>query len=105
MGLVRKTGVVFICFGTLLLAVTTFALTRRQKPMTTADNNLNDVVINFERSGCYGDCPAYKLTVFGDGRVDYSGVNFVKQTGKAQGHIEPASVQRLVAEFDKANFW
>ena len=39
------------------------------------------LVITLERTACFGTCPIYKLTVYGDGRVEYEGERFVTVTG------------------------
>jgi hypothetical protein len=31
---------------------------------------------------CYGRCPAYSVTIWGDGKVVYKGKNFVLKTGR-----------------------
>ncbi len=36
-----------------------------------SDEELKAVVIRMERTHCYGSCPAYTLTIYGDGRVEY----------------------------------
>ncbi len=43
---------------------------------------MKDVVITLERTQCFGSCPVYKLTVYGDGRVVYEGGGFVKIKGE-----------------------
>jgi len=70
-----------------------------------SDQDLRQVAIHLERSTCYGDCPAYKLAIFGDGRVEYEGLKHVKDIGARQGRLEAADVRRLLAEFDKANYF
>lgn len=34
-------------------------------------------MIGLKRSGCFGFCPGYELTIFGDGRVVYRGGGYV----------------------------
>jgi len=48
-----------------------------------------------ERTACYGTCPVYKLTVYRDGTVEYTGVQFVKVTGKATGQITEDQVDEI----------
>ena len=62
-------------------------------------------VITLERSVCYGTCPAYKLTIFDDGKVIYVGKEFVKQKGKAEGRITKAELDELVREFERINYF
>ena len=47
--------------------------------------------ITFERTRCFGTCPAYKLTLRSDGSAEYEGIAFVdregRSTAKDMGHF------------------
>ena len=62
-------------------------------------------VITLERTVCFGTCPAYKLTIYSDGKVEYEGEEFVKQKGKAEGRITEAELKELVREFEKIDYF
>jgi hypothetical protein len=96
-----------ICLLSLIAVITAFAFRKQQDPQlrNLTDGELKAVVIQFERTGCYGNCPAYKLTIYGDGRAEYEGKKNVKQTGRKEERIEAADVKRVVSEFDKAGFF
>ncbi|MBW4658399.1 MAG: hypothetical protein KME15_06975 [Drouetiella hepatica Uher 2000/2452] len=64
-----------------------------------------DAVITLERTACFGTCPVYQLTVYGDGRVVYEGTAFVAVIGKRTAQISPEQVQQLVTAFETANFF
>lgn len=61
-------------------------------------------VITLERTTCFGTCPAYKLTIFDDGKVLFEGREFVKHKGKAEGEITKAQLEELVREFNHINY-
>ena len=61
------------------------------------------LVVTMERTPCFGTCPAYKLMIFGDGRVEYEGLNFVKVQGKQTAMLTADQIKELVAEIEKAN--
>lgn len=61
-------------------------------------------VITLERTRCFGDCPAYKISIYGDGLVLYDGKDFVKIKGDADGRITKEQVQQLVREFEKIDY-
>jgi uncharacterized protein DUF6438 len=63
------------------------------------------MTIQLERTGCFGNCPAYSVTVRGDGRVEYNGSRNVKETGAREGRIETEKVRALASEFAKMKFW
>lgn len=61
--------------------------------------------ITLERTGCFGSCPAYRLTVFGDGKVEYQGRDCVKVSGERRWTLEPAKVTRLFSELERIGFF
>ncbi|MEB3182688.1 MAG: DUF6174 domain-containing protein [Nostocaceae cyanobacterium] len=67
--------------------------------------NNQPVVITLERTACFGACPIYKLTIFGDGRVVYVGERFVKVTGQRTTRISRKAVRELISEFNNLNYF
>jgi len=64
-----------------------------------SDTDLRNATVRFDRIGCYGSCPAYTVTVHGDGHVEYVGKNHVKVKGPQEGQVEIAKVRNLLSEF------
>jgi len=60
--------------------------------------------ITLERGPCFGACPMYTLTVWGDGRVEFDGRRFVAQEGRDTAQVPPADVARLFALADSIGF-
>lgn len=56
------------------------------------------------RTGCYGTCPAYELSVYPDGRVEYVGTAFVGACGRRVGQVARAGHARLARAFREANY-
>jgi Domain of unknown function (DUF6438) len=52
----------------------------------------------------FGTCPAYSVTIFGDGTVHYTGDRFVLVPGNHSAHISPDAVRDLLQQFRKADF-
>jgi hypothetical protein len=96
-----------VCLLSLIAVMTSFAFTKQQDVQLTnlTDVELKAAVIQFERTVCYGNCPAYKLTIYGDGRAEYEGKKNVKETGRKEGRIDAADIRRIVSEFAKAGFF
>lgn len=67
--------------------------------------DLNSVVMTLERTVCYGICPEYKLTIYGDGNVEYEGRRFVKIEGKKAITISEEKVRQLLAEFQRIDYF
>jgi ankyrin repeat protein len=63
------------------------------------------VAIRLSRSGCYGFCPAYSVTIHGDGSVVYAGNRFVSIAGTHDARISAADFAALLERFRKANFF
>jgi Domain of unknown function (DUF6438) len=64
-----------------------------------------DAVITMERTACFGSCPAYRLTIHGNGQVTYEGIAFVATQGTQTIQLSPEQVQSLIHEFEQANFF
>jgi ankyrin repeat protein len=62
------------------------------------------VTITLERSGCFGACPAYSVTVSTDGIV-FDGSGFVAAQGKHTDRVDADDVRRLARKFVAANFY
>jgi hypothetical protein len=117
----------FVLIVLIVVVVTAFVLTRqRTAPLSglsglnaqmidparrpaqlvnLTDGELKEVVLILERTSCYGSCPAYKLTLHGDGRVEYEGGKNVKLTSKKEGHVQSGDLKKILAAFDKADFF
>ena len=63
------------------------------------------LLITLERTGCYGACPSYVLRIHGDGRVEFDGRMFVAARGRQTTTISLATVDALIDDFRKADFF
>jgi hypothetical protein len=70
-----------------------------------SDADLKTLTILMERTACYGTCPAYSVTIHGDGRVEYNGKSHVKEVGTREGRIELDKVKALTPVFARMKFW
>lgn len=75
----------------------------RKRPLPTVP--LEEVVLELARSGCFGTCPAYKVTVHGDGHVEYVGSGFTDVQGTVSYRIPREQVQQLVESVRSADLW
>ena len=87
-----------------LVAVSYFYLYPKltQPPKPT---EFKDVTITLERTGCFGTCPTYILSIYGDGRVVYNGKYFVKTKGIQNFQISQDKVRELVNEFYRIGYF
>lgn len=65
----------------------------------------DDMLVTLKRSGCFGACPDYTLSVSGDGAVTFEGRRYVKVQGMVRGKISPEKIQALIDEFAKADYF
>ncbi|MDQ5825334.1 MAG: DUF6438 domain-containing protein [Chloroflexota bacterium] len=68
------------------------------------EEQIEESVITMGRTGCFGTCPAYHLTIEGDGTVNFIGQGYTRITGRVETHVERETVERLIAEFEKVGF-
>lgn len=54
---------------------------------------------------CYGSCPAYSLSIYADGVVEYSGEHFVKVKGPSTARIPPGRIDELDRLFAEARYF
>lgn len=67
-----------------------------QKPLATIAA-ADQVVLR--RGACFGRCPVYSVTLFGDGRVTAMGERNVAQQGPQEWTIAPELARRVLSEF------
>jgi hypothetical protein len=95
--MIRLLSTIAICVALIIISVGC------SKPPTPDD--IGDVVITLERGPCFGACPVYKLTVYGDGRVIYEGIRFVGVEGTKTVTIIENKVRQLVSEFQAIDYF
>ena len=61
--------------------------------------------ISMTRGPCFGACPMYTVTVYGDGRVVFQGDRFVAETGEHTKTIDAADAAALFAAADSIDFY
>ena len=60
--------------------------------------------VYFDRSACFGDCPAYTLVMKGDGTARYTGKSNVEMLGIFEATIDANRMNALLSAFDEAKF-
>jgi hypothetical protein len=62
-------------------------------------------IITLERTICYGACPDYSLTIYGNGTVVYEGHRYVAVTGRQISSIPQEEVKELVDYFHTVGYF
>ena len=73
--------------------------------MTPVPNDIKEVVITLERTACFGVCPVYTLTIYGDGRIVYEGMRNVRIEGTITTTISEDKIKQLITEFQKIDYF
>lgn len=74
----------------------------RSVPMPAYD--ASTARITLERTGCFGSCPSYTVSITGDGSVLFDGKSYVAAIGRRTGTADPAAVRALYDQFRTADF-
>jgi Domain of unknown function (DUF6438) len=67
--------------------------------------NRDSLTIETWHSNCQIGCPVYKITVHGNGAVEYVGEQFVKVRGERASSLNEGQVQAALVGFDRADFF
>lgn len=59
--------------------------------------------IIFSRSGCYGPCPIYDLSIKTNGHLLYRGINFVSDIGIYSDSLDPAQTRDILSKFKRVD--
>jgi TonB family protein len=72
-----------------------------EPPVSTGNGDF----VKLSRSGCYGTCPVYEVTVAANGDVTWQGNAFVYSTGIGHSRIEPEAALAFIKQFQLPKFW
>jgi hypothetical protein len=84
---------------------TLFLITLTLECTYTALAQQPETVVTLRRTACYGKCPVYSLEIFADGFIRYIGIDFVQYTGEHRAVVPQETVENLVADFLRADYF
>ena len=61
--------------------------------------------ITLARTGCYGFCPTYEVTIYADGLVIYQGYEHVEVLGERQSTASAEGIEALLRACQQLNFF
>lgn len=104
----------FFSFSCVLPACAQHALSKKEKVKKTSKKTVaapkvtvpttSVPVLTFERTPCYGTCPAYLMQVYVDGRVAYEGRHSVPLMGKHELKLPASTVAEMLRQAKEAHF-
>ena len=65
----------------------------------------DDFIVPLGRTTCFGECPAYSVSIDAKGNVRYEGRKFVRVEGIQTDRIPMARVAALAAQIDRILFF
>ena len=76
-------------------------------PLSVAQTGFpaDDFSITLKREVCFGTCPDYKVTILGDGSVQYEGREYVRVSGIRRKTVPVSSVEKLVQRLREEDFF
>ncbi len=96
---------VFSFFFVCMLTVCGNSVSQIENTNQIQQKEKTELSLRMERTGCYGQCPAYDVVVQSDGKVLFNGKSYTKITGKVEDKITEEQLKQLIAEIDNSNFF
>jgi hypothetical protein len=62
------------------------------------------MIVQIERTSCFGKCPAYKARIWNDGVAEYEGKNHVPNIGKFTSMASAETIKNLQQSAEKSNY-
>lgn len=85
----------------LILAMTACAQSKKVKSDVSANtSDLNIKYLSMERTACFGTCPMYKIELFEDGKVIYTGQMYATPEGTYEKNIGAEKVKAILDKFE-----
>jgi len=91
----------------LLVACSNSKQIQNQKSVESKQDLLTEdsLSLSFERTLCFGACPAYKITIKNDGTCHYEGFKFTDRIGKFTAVITKSQFQEILNEAEKVGYF
>ncbi len=64
----------------------------------------DEVVYQLKKGGCFGRCPIYKLSVYGNGLAEFEGERFTEMLGTYQRKLSSDEMKSLQSTFQTVDF-
>lgn len=71
----------------------------------TPSYDISQLAITLQRGACFGTCPIYTVTLYGNGVVEFNGERFVQAIGRHTDTLAAQDIQRLVHAFHTSGFF
>ena len=82
-----------------------WSLLRRSPAGETASPVPDESFVSLNRTGCFGKCPIYQVTVYASGRVEYAGKGHVCELGPRTALIDSRLAAKLISDLKTAGYF
>ena len=72
---------------------------------TSAKQKSDSLFLTFERSMCYGECPAFKVIVYSDGNASYEGIKFTDRIGAYETKMSSDKMKEVLEEAGRIGYF
>ena len=93
----RQTGIIFVFLVMCSLFPTALAA-------PSPDDKGRDIEITLERGMCFGTCPVYSVSLFGNGTIAWVGEMYVEVIGNMTDSADPAMIKDLYDRLIEGGF-
>jgi hypothetical protein len=83
----------------ILLFISLCNLNARHKKQAVTNSEI--LSIYMRHTACFGRCPDYSIEIDNNGKIKYTGIHFVKDSGEYEESVSVALVQGLFDKFTK----
>jgi hypothetical protein len=90
------------CFNAILWILVSFLLNSCSGPKTISEK---DLLIELERTPCYGYCPVYTVKIDKSGKGLFEGVENVDNIGRFSFSLHPDELMEIENAFNHADFY
>jgi hypothetical protein len=52
-------------------------------------------IAGYQKTSCFGECPAYSVSIYQDGTIDWNGIYFTQPLGRKSGKVTPETIKKL----------
>lgn len=96
----------FLVISALLLLACSGTNRTVQQDARFGGTDPNDsLFFSFERTPCFGQCPAFRVNIFRDGTASYEGASNVERIGRYTGRFGMADLEALLKEAEGIDFF
>ena len=69
------------------------------------DNEVVEVILEFRKTACFGDCPTFSVELLSDGRIFFNGKANVEKIGLFESNVNDSFVFTLFQEAENIDFF